>query len=108
MLEHSQQVQLIPMLDELSVMDTPDVDAAHGDPVSGRGNAQEQAGVGCRVRVSADDPVARRYEDRRVAGGTNEPVRNDCCSRGSRVSHLSDHSIRKVAFRLRGILSSIA
>lgn len=51
LLEHFQEVQFIPMFDELSVTDTPDVDAAHGDPVPGRGNTQKRASANLRARV---------------------------------------------------------
>ena len=46
------------MLDELALTHTPDVNAAHNDPVPGRGNTQKGAGVGCLVGETTDQRVA--------------------------------------------------
>jgi hypothetical protein len=53
-----QGVQLVPMLDEASFLDPPDVDRAHGEGITGRGVAEEVSGV--RTFLSMTKPAAAR------------------------------------------------
>jgi hypothetical protein len=62
LLEDVEQIELVPVLDELAVLDPPDVDGTHLDPVPCRRYSPEGTVVGASVGESPDDPVSRDHQ----------------------------------------------
>jgi hypothetical protein len=52
--EEVECIEFVPVLDEASILDPPDVDRAHGEGVARRGIAKEVSRVRALIAVAAD------------------------------------------------------